>query len=214
MRRFRVRRSPGLPSLPATYAQADGLFNDPPADQRDRKYKGANAKHSVKLAQELGHSSAHQQSGFYDGCGGETVGFAKSPTASVPNTPFTRCTEVAPTGSSMCIRSKNSTAKTTRMPAMTPMMNELPILTNAQGAVMATRPANPPFRVMLRSGLPPMNHIINSALMDAVAAAVFVVTAMCAIDAQSAAIVEPGLNPNQPNHSTKTPIVADVILCP
>ncbi len=40
--------------------------------------------------------------------------------------------------------------------------------------------------------------------------AVFVVMKMCEIALASTAIVEPGLNPNQPSHSTKQPITAEV----
>src|SRR5437870_6491845 len=152
--------------------------------------------------------------GFAAAAAGQTVGFANNPKQSVPNTPFTKWTEVAPTGSSTWTRSKKNTARTTRIPAMTPMMKELATLTKAHGAVIATRPANPPFNVMLRSGFPATIHIIKNALIDAVAAAVFDVTAIWAIEAQSAAIVDPGLKPNHPNHSTNTPIVADVKLCP
>src|SRR3990170_5574658 len=34
------------------------------------------------------------------------------------------------------------------------------------------------------------------------------------MEPQSSAIVEPGLNPNQPNHNTNTPMVAEVRLWP
>ena len=145
---------------------------------------------------------------------GQTVGSANSPTHSVPKMPFTRWTDVAPTGSSSFILSKKSTANTTSTPAMRPMRRALPMPTKAHGAVIATRPARPPLSVMLRSGLPPMNQIVMSALIDAAAAAVLVVTAIWPIEAQSAAIVEPGLNPNQPNQRTNTPIVAEVMLWP
>src|SRR3990170_3094226 len=107
-----------------------------------------------------------------------------------------------------------TTAAATRTPAITPIRKALGMLTKAQGAVMATNPARPPLRVMLRSGLPDMNHIASMALIDAVAAAMLVVAAMWPMEPQSRAMVEPGLNPNQPNQSTKTPIVADVRLWP
>ena len=77
---------------------------------------------------------------------------------------------------------------------------------------IATSPARPPFSVMLRSGLPLSIHIMIKALIEAVAAAVFVVTAIWAIEAQSRAMVDPGLNPNHPNHSTNTPMSAEVML--
>src|SRR3990172_9919546 len=99
-------------------------------------------------------------------------------------------------------------------PASIPIRNALDMLTKAHGAVMGTNPAKPPLRVMLRSGLPDMNHIASMALIDAVAAAMLVVAAMWPMEPQSRAMVEPGLNPNQPNQSTKTPMVADVRLWP
>ncbi len=42
----------------------------------------------------------------------------------------------------------------------------------------------------------------------------FVVTAISEMALKSRAIVLPGLKPNQPNHSTKQPIVAAVMLWP
>ena len=50
--------------------------------------------------------------------------------------------------------------------------------------------------------------------MAAAAAAVLVVTAISAMASASAAIVLPGLKPNQPNQRTKQPIVAAVMLWP
>src|SRR5688572_28228951 len=44
-------------------------------------------------------------------------------------------------------------------------------------------------------------------------AAELVVMKMCAMAFGSAAIVEPGLNPNQPSHNTRHPMNADVKLC-
>ena len=42
----------------------------------------------------------------------------------------------------------------TRTPAMAPMITAEAGVTNAQGAVMATRPARQPLTVKLKSGLP------------------------------------------------------------
>ena len=89
---------------------------------------------------------------------GQTDGSANSPRAIVPKTPLTRCTAVAPTGSSIRIRSSSTTAATTRAPAASPMRIALPTPTNAQGAVMATSPARQPFRVTPRSGFPSSVH--------------------------------------------------------
>src|SRR5688572_33437130 len=83
---------------------------------------------------------------------------------------------------------------------MSPMMSELGMLTNAQPAVMATNPANAPLRIIDRSGLPSSIHAVSEAEIAAAAPAVFVATAIRPIAPASAAIVLPGLNPNQPNH--------------
>src|SRR5690606_22495949 len=61
------------------------------------------------------------------------------PAARVPHTPQTPCTEIAPTGSSIRIRSKNSTEKTTTVPAISPMTMAAPGTTFAHPAVMPTR---------------------------------------------------------------------------
>jgi hypothetical protein len=58
---------------------------------------------------------------------------ATRPIASVPQAPHTPCTEIAPTGSSMPMRSKNQTLPTTRMPAIAPMRRA------AQGPTAALR---------------------------------------------------------------------------
>ena len=93
------------------------------------------------------------------------------------------------------------------------MTSDACTVTNAHGAVIATRPASTPLTDMLRSGLP--SQIQFSAVADSspMNAAVFVVMKMCAIAFASTAIVEPGLNPNQPSHSTKQPMTPDVKLC-
>src|SRR3989338_6356715 len=100
------------------------------------------------------------------------------------------------------------------MPAIKPMMSDEPTLTNAQGAVMATSPARQPFKVIPKSVFPNKTHDATVALNIAAAAAVLVVMQICDIAFGSAAIVEPGLNPNQPSHRTNVPIVARLRLCP
>ncbi len=80
------------------------------------------------------------------------------------------------------------------------MINELGMLTKAQGAVIATKPANAPLKIMIRSGLPKSSHAVTEAEIAAAAAAVLVATAIRPMAPASAAIVLPGLNPNQPNH--------------
>src|SRR3970040_1371349 len=94
------------------------------------------------------------------------------------------------------------------MPAMTPMIRELGTLTKAQGAVIATRPAREPFNDIPKSGFP---RRIQAVIMEervAAAAAMLVVVATCAMEGPSAAMVEPGLNPNHPHQRTKTPRAA------
>src|SRR5688572_21783347 len=98
------------------------------------------------------------------------------------------------------MRSKKSTDATTKTPAMAPIISELPTLTKAQDAVMATKPARAPLMIIVRSGLPIMNQAVRVAVKAAMDAAILVVTAMRAMSAKEAAIVLPGLNPNQPNH--------------
>src|SRR5262245_38377716 len=139
---------------------------------------------------------------------------AKRPTQRVPKTPLNRCTGTAPTGSSILNASSSFTAQTTSSPDSTPMSSEAPTVTNAHGAVIATRPASRPLIDMPRSGFP--SHIQLSAVAESMAmnAAVFVVMKMCDIAPGSAAIVEPGLNPNHPSQSTKVPMTAEVMLWP
>ena len=58
------------------------------------------------------------------------------------------------------------------------------------------------------SGLPSMSQATAVAVSVAAAAAVLVVDAISEIATASTPIVLPGLKPNQPNQSTKQPIVA------
>ena len=73
---------------------------------------------------------------------------------STPKMPPTPCTEIAPTGSSIPLRSKKNTDSTMRTAAMMPITAAAHGCTNAHGAVMATRPASMPFTIMPGSGLP------------------------------------------------------------
>src|SRR3989338_201557 len=119
---------------------------------------------------------------------------------------------MAPTGSSTLTRSKKRTARTTNAPAIKPIKSELGTLKRAQGAVMATSPANDPLRIMVRSGLRKKIQAMMEAATAPLAAAVLVVTAILPMAVASAAIVLPGLKQNQPNQSTKVPRVASAIL--
>ncbi len=73
----------------------------------------------------------------------------------VPQTPFAKWTETAPTGSSIfAMLSKNSTLSTTRIAGDEADDERAEGETVSQPAVMATRPAREPLSVMETSGLP------------------------------------------------------------
>ncbi len=77
--------------------------------------------------------------------------------------------------------------------------------TNAQGAVIATRPASMPLAIMPGSGLPE-RIMIQSIPIDAPnAAASAVLVATTAKRTSLAASVEAALKPNQPNNRMKVP---------
>src|SRR3989339_1080208 len=118
---------------------------------------------------------------------------------------------MAPTGSSILTLSKNKTEKTTSTPAREPIIIELVGVTLAHPAVIPTSPARAPFKLMPTSGLPNLNHDTIMATMDPAAAARFVLTKIMAVSLL-AAVVEPGLNPNQPSQRIKTPMAAKGIL--
>jgi hypothetical protein len=92
------------------------------------------------------------------------------------------------------------------------MTRDAPGVTKAHGAVMATRPARLPLSVMPRSGLPRRIQAVAVAVSVAIEAASAVVIATSEMTRASAAIVLPGLKPNQPNHRMKQPMVAAVRL--
>src|ERR1051326_2760465 len=131
-----------------------------------------------------------------------------------PHAPLTPCTLMAPTGSSTPILSKKNTASTTKLPGISPMMAAPPALTNAQGAVIATRPASMPLHIMDGSGFLVRNHHIHSVAANApVAEASIVLTATTPMRRSVAARLEPGLNPNQPNARMNVPTMHIGILC-
>ena len=90
---------------------------------------------------------------------------------------MTQWTETAPTGSSMCSRSKANTESTTSTPATRPIAMAAFAVTRSQGAVMATRPAREPLSAIVRSGLPMMIHAVTRAATVPAQAARFVVMA-------------------------------------
>ena len=80
---------------------------------------------------------------------------AKRPSDSTPQAPLTPWTEMAPTGSStFSVPSTKNTATQTSTPEMAPISIDTGAVTNAQGAVIATRPASMPLAIMLGSGFP------------------------------------------------------------
>ena len=93
-------------------------------------------------------------------------------------------------------------------------MHAPPALTNAQGAVIATRPASMPLHIMDGSGFLVRNHHIHSVAASApVAEASMVLTATTAMRRSVPASVEPGLKPNQPNARMNVPSIAIGMLC-
>src|SRR3989344_1629751 len=139
---------------------------------------------------------------------------ANKPTASVPHAPHTPCTEIAPTGSSTLIESKNFTAATTIVPPIAPIIIALSGLTFAVPAVIETKPASAPLSVIPMFGFELFNHVTAIAAVAPAAAASVVVTAIAAILAFVPASVDPALNPYHPNHKMKTPSVAKGSECP
>ncbi len=129
---------------------------------------------------------------------------AKRPRAIVPIAPQTPWTEMAPTGSSTRTRSKKRIEPTTSRPAARPIRAADHGATNAHGAVIATRPARTPLSVMLMSAFLNNAHDSTIAPTAPQTAARLVVRAMWAMSGV-AAMVEPGLNPNQPSQRMKTP---------
>src|SRR6266487_841970 len=80
---------------------------------------------------------------------------AKRPSAISPQAPQTPCTDTAPQGSSTwATLSQNQTLMQTSRPATPPMIAAANGATKAQGAVIATSPANMPLHDMEMSGLP------------------------------------------------------------
>ena len=100
------------------------------------------------------------------------------------------------------------------IPAMTPMTIAAQTLTKAQGAVMATRPARAPLTVMLKSGFPCQIQAVSVAASRPAAQDMLVVTTIWEIETASAAIVLPGLKPNQPSQRIKPPRKARAMLWP
>src|SRR4029077_1401889 len=135
------------------------------------------------------------------------------PTQTAPSHPQNPWTEIAPQGSSILVtRSLNKTPRQTTMPARMPMTTDEVGDTNAQGAVIATKPASIPLHAIVMSGLPNMKYQISIATADPATAARFVFTATTEIRRSVAPSVEPGLKPIQPNSRMKVPVTTYTML--
>jgi hypothetical protein len=87
------------------------------------------------------------------------------------------------------------------------MITALSGLTDAQELVIATRPARAAFKLMPASGLPNLIQDVNMARTAPVVATRWVLTKIMAMSLL-AAVVDPGLKPNQPNQRINTPRAA------
>ena len=120
---------------------------------------------------------------------------------------------MAPHGSSILrIRSLKSTPAQTTIPAMTPMITDDVGVTNAQGAVIATRPASIPLQAMVMSGLPNSLYQKSSAAAEPATAARFVFTAITEMRRSVAPSVDPGLKPIHPKSKTNVPVTTNTML--
>ena len=97
----------------------------------------------------------------------------------------------------------------TKTPEINPIRAADCTETKAQGAVIATNPANIPLIIIDGSGFLVLNHHMYNIEANApVAEAIMVLTAITLILKSPPANVDPGLNPNQPNARIKQPITA------
>ena len=98
---------------------------------------------------------------------------------------------------------------------MRPIQKEPATETTSVPAVMATRPARPPFSVMETSGLPYFTQVRSMVVTAPAAAAMFVVTMMLPteriVSSPVMETVEPPLKPNQPIHRMNMPRQASVM---
>src|SRR5262249_3374206 len=85
-------------------------------------------------------------------------------------------------------------------------------VTNAHGAVIATRPANMPLHAIVMSGFLNIKYQTSSADAEPATAARFVLTATIEIRRSVAPSVEPGLKPIQPNNKIKVPVTTNARL--
>src|SRR5438067_13078628 len=119
---------------------------------------------------------------------------------------------MAPHGSSTLILSLNNTPTQTTQPAISPIRIAEDGPTNAQGAVIATRPASMPLHAIEISGAPNFRYQKQSALAAPAIAARLVLIATTDIRRSVAPRVEPGLNPIQPKSRMNVPVTTKAML--
>ena len=131
--------------------------------------------------------------------------------ASVPQTPATRCTGMAPTTSSSFSRSISLVAREQSRPPMAPMMTAHQLSAILGAAVIDTNPARAPLRLEARPNRPKSGRATITAASSPLAAARLVLAKTLLITTASTGVArancEPPLNPNQPSHRIKTPRV-------
>ncbi len=134
-------------------------------------------------------------------------------TASRPQRPTTPCTEIAPTGSSILTLSIKTIENTTITPPTAPIMVAINGVGVSGPAVIATRPAKAPFKIMVKSALPNSNLATTKAAITPPAAAAFVfrntIATALALAISPNFNTEPPLKPNQPIHRMNVPKVAN-----
>src|SRR3972149_5761238 len=137
------------------------------------------------------------------------------PTAIIPQIPLAACTATAPKGSSTFILTSTSqTAPLMIKAESNPIIAAAHGATLAQGAVMATNPANAPLHMKSTSTYPVIAHVKNNIIEAPAAAAINVLLATTDIRKSVAARVLPALKPNQPKARIKVPITTYTRLWP
>ena len=107
----------------------------------------------------------------------DSTGTAKRPVASVPQTPAMPCTETAPIGSSIPMRSTKITPTTAIKPDTSPIATAAHGATKPEAAVIATSPASTPFSIIEMSGFLSTTQALTMPPTAPAAAARFVVSA-------------------------------------
>ena len=125
--------------------------------------------------------------------------------------PAPKCTGTAPTTSSIFNFSKSADAPSITIEPAAPMRAARPRLGRSGPAVMATSPANAPFKTMATSMRPVLSWLKSRTHITPAAAAILVLEKILATaNASSVVAIEscdPPLKPNQPNHKINVPSV-------